>query len=238
VLWVALHDELRGPLGGDPALVSDLSERLALVCEVVREAALTPGGAPGEPFPLELAAVPPRTAPPHRAPSAPPQSPPPAATAGSPSGAALELPLWRSALADEVRQAHGGPLALLLAELEDADRVIASASPERAQFAFSEFTGALREALRRQDILASEADGRAWVIARDTSRAGAQALGRRIAQGVGDAAPFGGAPLVATVGIALLGEDGLTADELIEAAEEARFDASARGIEVSRGLTD
>jgi GGDEF domain-containing protein len=148
-----------------------------------------------------------------------------------------ELSLWRSALADEVARAHGGSLALLLAELEDADRVIASASPERAQVAFAEFTAALRGALRRQDILASETHGRAWVIARDTSRVGAQALAKRIAEGVGEASPFGGAPLVATVGIALLGEDGLSSDELIEAAEEARFDASARGVEISRRLT-
>ena len=36
------------------------------------------------------------------------------------------------------------------------------------------------------------------------------------------------------VGIAVLGEDGDSGSDLVEAAEQARFTASARGIEVSR----
>ncbi|MGH2876010.1 MAG: hypothetical protein ACRDNJ_05425, partial [Solirubrobacteraceae bacterium] len=42
-----------------------------------------------------------------------------------------------------------------------------------------------------------------------------------------------GAPLTATVGVAVLGEDGRTSGELMEAAEEARLDAAAGGVDVA-----
>jgi hypothetical protein len=43
-----------------------------------------------------------------------------------------------------------------------------------------------------------------------------------------------GAPQRASVGLAVLGEDGRTSAELIDAAEEARFAAAARGLRVLR----
>ena len=51
----------------------------------------------------------------------------------------------------------------------------------------------------------------------------------RIAEAVREAAPWRGAPLAASVGVAVLGEDGRSPDELIDAAEEARFAAAAIG---------
>ena len=154
--------------------------------------------------------------------------------------AATSEPLWLSALGDEVRGSGSGgrPLSLLLAELEDADRVFASTSSERAGLAFGDFVAALRRVLRDQDILVFEDDARAWVIARETARAGAHSLGARIAEAVGETTSLNGVPLVASVGVAVLGEDGESPDELIEAAEEARFSASARGIEVSRRVPE
>jgi hypothetical protein len=163
-----------------------------------------------------------------------------AEVAGAADGAAASEPLWLSALGDEVRGSGSGgrPLSLLLAELEDADRVLASTSPERAGMAFGDFVAALRRVLREQDILVCEDDARAWVIARETARAGAHSLGARIAEAVGETSSLNGVPLVACVGVAVLGEDGESPDELIEAAEEARFSASARGIEVSRRVPE
>jgi hypothetical protein len=240
VLWAALREELRAPA---PDLVTDLAERLALVCSVIRDAAIegprdggreaVPTGeesAPGEPSAEPSASLDPPPAEPASAPAEPASAPGPSAA----------TPLWQSALRDEVRDSGSGgwPLSLLLAELEDSDRVIASATPERAGMAFSDFVAALRRVLRRQDILVCEDDARAWVIARQTSRAGAHSLGARIAESVGQSAPLSGAPLVASVGVAVLGEDGESPGELIEAAEEARFSASARGIEVSRRVPD
>lgn len=277
ILWSALREELRGPMGAggagglggpEPELVLELAERVAVVAALLREAALEclgagPGG--GEP---ELAAVPEhgsererpfggRSAPGQGAGGAggggidptPPTPPaalawrgptsvphaPPARWSRTASG-----PLWMSALEEEVRQCDAAvrPLSLLLAELEDADRVVASIPPDRAPTALGDFVAALRRVVRRQDILVCESDARAWVIARETARSGAHSLGARIAEAVGETSGWSGAPLVASVGVAVLGEDGDSSDELIEAAEEARFAASARGIEVSRRVPD
>jgi GGDEF domain-containing protein len=137
-------------------------------------------------------------------------------------------PLWVSALGEEIEGTGSAPLSLLLAELEDADRVLAIES--EPDVTFSEFTHALRRAVRRQDMLVSETAARAWVIARDTDRTGARALAERISSSVRDARPWRGAPMVASVGYAVLGEDGTTPGELIEAAEQARFMAAATGI--------
>ena len=126
----------------------------------------------------------------------------------------------------------GAPLSLLLAELEDAERVTAVESHAQARATFTRFAGAVRSAVRRQDILVCESDARAWIIARDTGRPGAFALGERIAAAVRSSEQWHGAPLMASVGVAVRGEDGRTSRELIEAAEEARFAAAAGGVEV------
>lgn len=140
--------------------------------------------------------------------------------------------LWVSALDDEIARSAGAPLSLLLAELEDAERIGAVEAPAQARSTLSRFVGAVRSAVRRQDILVCESDVRAWIIARDTGRLGAQALGERIAAAVKASAPWQGAPLVASVGVAVFGEDGHTSAELIESAEEARFSAQAGGVDV------
>ncbi len=250
VLWSALRDELRGAggAGRDPDLVSELAERLALVSALLREAVLErvdggpEAGAP-EPAPVQRADPAPVAAPvaptdpePVAAP-VPPADPEPVS---SPASRPAPAPLWISALEDEVRHSGAGakPLSLLLAELEDADRVAASISPEHAGVAFRDFVTALRRVVRHQDILVCETDARAWVIARETARSGAHSLGARIAESVGATSAWSGAPLVASVGVAVLGEDGDSGGELIEAAEEARFAASARGVEVSRRMPE
>jgi GGDEF domain-containing protein len=88
--------------------------------------------------------------------------------------------------------------------------------------------------MRRQDILACESETRAWVIARETSRMGAQALGERIAGAVRAEAPWRGAPLAVSVGVAVFGEDGQEVSSLVDAAEESRFAAAASGVAVMR----
>ena len=44
--------------------------------------------------------------------------------------------------------------------------------------------------------------------------------------------------MTASVGVAVLGEDGRSPDELIDAAEEARFAAAASGVGVIRAVPD
>ncbi len=250
VLWAALRDELRGSGGAESDLIADLAERLTLVCELLRAAALGRPAGGGE---RELSAVadeppgaraapvePPPTGGWSTGPAGDEPAPPPGAPAPGVAAPEAGGPLWVSALEDEVRQsgAGAGPLSLLLAELEDADRVVASAAPERAGAAFGDFVQALRGVVRARDILVCESDARAWVIARETARSGAHSLGTRIAEAVGESVSWAGVPLAASVGVAVLGEDGRNPGELIEAAEEARFAASARGVEVSRRIPD
>jgi GGDEF domain-containing protein len=129
-------------------------------------------------------------------------------------------------------------VALVVAELEDADRMLVVESPPALAAAYGEFATAVRDAVRRQDILVYENDARAWIIAPQTGRSGAYALRARISEAVRNSRPWRGAPMVASVGVAVLGVDGSTAEQLIDAAEQARFGAAARGIAVMRTAPD
>ena len=247
VLWRALARELRGV---DVDLTVELAPRLALVCAVVREAVFDSvrerGVGVDSQAEVEDQALVDRGAESPSAPMAPPVTavsrptaaapPPPAARAVDPGASRL----WQDALTVEVRRARmaGVPLALLLVELEDSDRLAASVAPGQAETAYAEFANALRRALRPQDVLVYESDARAWVIARETARAGAHSLAAALAEAVGETPAVGGAPPVASVGVSVLGEDGDRPSELIDAAEEARFAASARGVEVARRIPD
>jgi GGDEF domain-containing protein len=148
--------------------------------------------------------------------------------------------LWIGALRDEIVRAGRArlPLSLLLVELEEADRVLAVEPQSEASATFGRFAQAVRTAVRRRDVLACETDSRAWVIARDTGRAGAQALGARIVSAVPSEESWRGAPLTVSVGLAVLGEDGYNAAGLIEAAEQTKFAAEASGIGIVTDLPD
>jgi GGDEF domain-containing protein len=140
--------------------------------------------------------------------------------------------LWVGALRDEIVRAARArsPLSLLLVELDEADRLVAVEPHHEATATFGRFAQAVRTALRNRDVLACETESRAWVIARDTGRAGAQALGSRIVAAVPAGESWRGAPLTVSVGLAVLGEDGHNAATLIDAAEQMRFAAEASGI--------
>jgi GGDEF domain-containing protein len=207
VVWSALRDEVSDPV---PDQVAELAERLELVISLVRAAALRRTAAGG------------------------------AGAGGSGGRFAAEEPggeaLWAGALADEIARAEriGAPLSLLLVELDDADRMLAVEGASEAESMFGRFARAVRSAVRRQDILASETETRAWIIARDTARVGADALALRVAAAVRESPSWRGAPLGVSVGVAVLGEDGRDSPDLIEAAEEAGFAAQAGGITVIR----
>jgi hypothetical protein len=246
VVWTAVRDELRSP---DANQVSEIVERLAAVMELVRGAALrrvtgvdatvaggqfgrtraASGGValPTDPAESGRASDPqrpvglrPLTEPPDRRPADGRSVP----TSGGEA-------LWVGALQEEIQRSErfGTPLSLLLAELEDASRVVAVETPDDATTTFGRFARAVRGVARRQDILVCETESRAWIIARDTGRAGARTLGSRIVGAVADAGHWRGAPMAASVGVVVLGEDGRTPGELVEAAQEAWFAATAGG---------
>jgi GGDEF domain-containing protein len=214
VVWSAVRAELSGA-GGDR--VADLAERLALVTELVRAAALrrsAAGGGTEIVYPIRAS----------RAPRADRED----GTVAAQEADAL----WIGAVQDEIARADQAdiPLSLLLIELEDAERVRAAVQPAEATATFGRFAHALRGVVRRKDILVCETDTRAWVIARETGRDGAQALAGRVASAVGESSPWRGGPLTVNIGIAVLREDGRDVASLIEAAEETRFAAAAAGV--------
>jgi GGDEF domain-containing protein len=248
VIWAALRAELRDP---DPDLITALVERLAQVTQLMRAAALRRGDGIARPPPSAvspgvrkpLAADPLEELRVARRESEPEAPPPPVAPRPLDTDAAIQAwvsgepaaeALWVGALQDEITRSGGAPLSLVLAELEDADRMAAVENARAATVAFGEFAKAVRSAVRRQDILFCETDARAWVIARDTGRAGAQVLGSRISVAVRERQQWRGMPMVASVGVAVLGEDGRSPSDLIGAAEEARFGAAASGVEIVR----
>jgi GGDEF domain-containing protein len=236
VIWSGMRGALSDPA---PDQVMELAERLSLVIEHVRGAALrrcveAPVEEPGRPAPNSpLHAV-------DSGPSAGLAHEPGSEQAGWPPSVvprdeAAPDSLWVRAFADEIRSAQstGTSLSLLLIQLDDAERILAADGPQEAATTFSRFARAVRGVMRREDILACETDARAWVIARDTARHGAHSLGDRIVGAVQATHRWRGAPLGVSVGLAVLGEDGRDAEALIVAAEEAMFAAAAHGTGVS-----
>jgi Diguanylate cyclase, GGDEF domain len=146
--------------------------------------------------------------------------------------------LWIATLERHIDrcQREGGGLALLRVELVDGDRIAATATPEERGVPYGRLAQAIRRAIRRQDLVASDKQGRAWVIAPSVGRAGAIALAERIGAGVEHGEHWRGAPLQATIGFAVYGEDGQDAITLIERAEEAMLAASAAGVRIGEAL--
>lgn len=227
VIWSAVREELRRP---DPDQLVELAERLNQVIELVRAASLRRSGGAGGTGPVAAGDG---VAP----------GPPPAVGGGAPGGPAVASrgdagALWLGALENEISraQASGASLSLLLAELDEADRMLAVEPVSVAAATFGKFAQAVRSVVRRQDILVCESDTRAWIIARDTGRPAAQALRLRVAQAVRDAEAWRGAPMTVSVGVAVLGEDGPDSESLIEVAEEAALAAATGGIGIIRAV--
>jgi diguanylate cyclase (GGDEF)-like protein len=208
VIWAAI--ERTAP--GTPPL--HLAGRLAHVCAKVAETALAAGdsrAAPAEPLDDdELARI--------------------RAVRTS------DGPLWVEALERQLADGSrsGRRFALLLVALDSAERLRLAGADEAAD-AFARIGRAVREHVRRADVVAHEDDGRVWVIAGDTGRNGAKALALRIVDAVEAAASLHGAPLTASVGIAVYPDDGREAAPLTAQAEEGMYAARAAGTRVDGG---
>ena len=255
VIWSALRTEL-APIDSD--LLADAGERLSLVAELVRAAVLRrgaereTGGAPRPHVPPLRVASESRSekgATPGNEGTGGPVGVERDGGRGFENGEVMEAEeasrgvgdamgrdvggaLWIGALRDEIVRAARAqlPLSLLLVELDEAERLLAAGPGTDASATFGRFAQAVRTALRHRDVLACETESRAWIIARDTGRPGAQALGSRIVTAVPSGEYWSGAPLTVSVGLAVLGEDGHNAAALIDAAEQMRFAAEASGI--------
>ena len=213
-LWAALADALPSGAGGAAA---DLSDRLAHACSVVTAESLAgargaPSGRPDGPLDAEF------------------DEPILAFGHATPGSRQRASPLWISALRRELADSSrsGRRLGLLLAELDDAERLRLSEREDVAAEAFDSAGRAVRRQVRRADVLAHEKD-RFWLIAPDAGRAGSLALAQRVAAAVESAASLRGAPLTISVGVAIFPGDGIDAEALIDRAEEDMFATRAAG---------
>jgi GGDEF domain-containing protein len=136
---------------------------------------------------------------------------------------------WRAA-ADRFL-ADGRPFALLVAEIDDAARLVAS-DPEGGAAALARAHDAVRGELRPGDVLGREDDGRLWIVAGGLGASGGRALAERLADAVAAAAMPRGAPLTVSIGLAAAPAEGSDADALAARADEALFAARAAGVPV------
>jgi diguanylate cyclase with GGDEF domain len=245
----------------DPAAVRELAERLAEVTAVVTATAVGTGAAEPPAFRQPAEFDPP--SPPSEPRAGDPGADHVEDAAGPvlhdlrEGGSVSELPartapaagdetapamddddLWTATLERHVDrcQREGGGLALLRVELVDGERIAASAPEGQAGVPYGRLAQAIRRAIRRQDLVASDHQGRAWVIAPGVGRAGAIALAERIGAGVERGEEWRGGPLAATIGFAVYGEDGRDGQTLIERAEEAMLAATAAGVRIGEAI--
>jgi GGDEF domain-containing protein len=210
VLSSALRDCLEQP---EPELVWAVGERLALVLEIARGTALS--GVPAVPVAVGRLAT-------------------PDLELGDPIAEVQSADRWIRELDDAIVDARRrmSSLALLMVELEEPGRLLAALGGERAAAAFSDFRKAVGSQVRRGESLVEENDTRVWVLSIDSGSDAAREHAQRIADAVGRLAPWHGVPPAVAIGVAVLGEHAQTAEALIEAAEEARYAASAAGVPV------
>lgn len=251
--WSVLHRDL------DDDLAAPVADRLAHLCALVLEAALRGAarGAARTLAPDDAPADGPRSGPLAAEAAATATAPPAAAAAPADADADADAdapPSSRDGLTRHVRaepslddlgqqaapfeQAierrlsayarDGRPFTVLLIEVDDADRLLATG----AEDALARAEDAIGAVLRPGDLLTRETPGRLWVTAPDTAGLAAKDLAGRLAGAVPGAAALHGTALRAAVGVATCPDDGRTAEQLVEQADERLFAARAAGVPV------
>lgn len=214
VTWGVLRDAL--PPDPDPRLVGDLAERLALVGAVLSAATLEHGVAAPEPVARPVAA-------PGEAPFL------------VPDAQRVERDPWLRpvdfALARHARD--GTPFSVLLADLDEVERLVAAEVGRELADAVEQVERAIRAQLRGEDALVRERIGRYWIVAAGLPRAPARDFAHRIADAVAASASLHGAPLTVSVGLAVCPDDGVDADSLAAHADEGVFAARAAGVRLA-----
>ncbi|MEP6952788.1 MAG: hypothetical protein ABI950_01855 [Solirubrobacteraceae bacterium] len=189
----------------DAAHAVALSQRLALVCDVVAAAAL--GGATATLD--EPAAFRPRVV---------------SAPGAGPAGATART------VQDAIAGRGGLPFALLAVEVDQAERLLGADVDGAFAAALMHVEEAVRNELRPADALVREAAGRWWLLASELGEGGGRSLAERVADAVAGAVSNGGAPLAVSIGVAASPADGTAADDLMARAERGLFASRAAGV--------
>lgn len=236
-LRVVLHRALRTE--ADASLAADTGDRLAHVCVQVAARALAV-------LPVAEAAAPPVAEPPveptpEDAPFRTPLSAVPAPVVPPETGerhlVAQDLrpePAHLAALDAALAAPDQHPVTVLALELDDLERLLSIEGEVEVGAALGPAEGALAAALDPQDVLVREQPGRWWIIAPRTGTDAARRLADGLSRRFGGAAPVRhGAPLTASIGIAVYPDDGADAQTVLEHADQGVFTARALGVPVA-----
>jgi GGDEF domain-containing protein len=142
---------------------------------------------------------------------------------------------WRAPIERRLeRQLQDGrPFSVLTMEVDDLDRLLASATGREVVEAMEAAERAICNELRPADMLVRERLGRYWLTAPETDLATGRALGQRLADAVAAAAFHHGAPLALSIGLAVAPDDALDAEMLAAHADEGLFAARAAGVRLA-----
>ena len=140
-------------------------------------------------------------------------------------------PPWLAAITRrlERREQDGRPFAVFVVEVDDLDRLLAAQTGREVALALETAERGLTAELAPADLVVRERLGRWWLTSPDRDAAGARDLGTRVAAAIARA-QLGGAPLSASVGLAVCPADGETLDALAGRADEGMFAARAAGV--------
>ncbi|HMJ36814.1 MAG TPA: hypothetical protein VK501_23115 [Baekduia sp.] len=140
-------------------------------------------------------------------------------------------PPWLGAISRRLarREDDGLPFAVLVVEVDDLDRLLASQTGREVAVALEDAERALTAELAPADLIVRERLGRWWLTSPDRDLAGARDLGTRVAAAIARA-HLGGAPLAASIGLAVCPDDGDTLESLAGRADEGMFAARAAGV--------
>ena len=130
--------------------------------------------------------------------------------------------------------ASAQPFALLLLEIDGADRLPVTEGVEAAGEVLARGANAVRAVLGQEDSVVDETPGRMLLLLPGSGRPAALTLAERIAAAVERASAVRGAPLTASVGVALHPLDGDEPGALIGQAEQSLYAARAAGVRVGR----
>jgi GGDEF domain-containing protein len=215
--WESLHSD-------DAALAI----RLAHVCATVLEASVATAPAKLEPAPAAAAGPAPAPAPPVRAPE------PEVVIHDARSTGEVSEP-WRAPIERRLeRQLQDGrPFSVLAMEIDDLDRLLASATGREVVEAIEAAERAICGVLRPADMLVRERLGRYWLTAPETDLPAGRTLGQRLADAVSAGASHHGVPLTTSIGLAVAPDDALDAEMLAAHADEGLFAARAAGVRLA-----
>jgi GGDEF domain-containing protein len=221
-------------LGSDDA---QLAIRLAHVCATVLETAVAETTAQVAAAPVAAAAEPPLTVPeldPLPGPRLVPDPEPEVVIHDARSDGEVVEP-WRAPIERRLeRQLQDGrPFSVLTMEVDDLERLLASATGREVVGAIEAAERAICNELRPADMLVRERLGRYWLTAPETDLATGRALGQRLADAVAAAAFHHGAPLALSIGLAVAPDDAIDAEMLAAHADEGLFAARAAGVRLA-----